>query len=316
MPSLPPPGILLPPRVSPASLLLGLLGRGIQRSRTPFLHEEEGRAQGLALCYRLLDLDRWPGPVPALGDLLDLLAWAGFGGLNVTHPFKQAVIPHLQRLSEDAARIGAVNTLRREGKIWVGENTDWSGFAAAFSEELGEAPRESVVQLGAGGAGAAVAYALLRLGVETLDVIDVMQERAAALVTRFAPLFPRARLTPLPSEALPERLAQAAGLVNTTPVGMAGHEGMPVAPELLRPPLWVADVIYFPLETALLREARARGLLTMNGAGMAIHQAAHAFAIFTGRPADPARLRAGFARFDVQEEDGNALIPPFPPAAS
>jgi shikimate dehydrogenase len=257
MTSLPHPGILLPPRALPASLLLGLLGRGIARSRTPFLHEAEGRAQGLALCYRLLDLDRWPGPPPDLASLLSRLAWAGFGGLNVTHPFKQAVIPHLAGLSADADRLGAVNTLCRREDGWFGENTDWSGFAAAFAEE-----------------------------------------RAAALAARFAPLFPAARLTPLSPAALPERLARAVGLVNTTPIGMAGHEGLPLDPALLRPPLWVADVIYFPLETPLLREARARGLRTMNGAGMAIHQAAQAFAAFTGRPADLSRLRQNFARFD------------------
>jgi shikimate dehydrogenase len=298
MTSLPHPGILLPPRALPASLLLGLLGRGIARSRTPFLHEAEGRAQGLALCYRLLDLDRWPGPPPDLASLLSRLAWAGFGGLNVTHPFKQAVIPHLAGLSADADRLGAVNTLCRREDGWFGENTDWSGFAAAFAEELPDVPRSPIVQLGAGGAGAAVAYALLRLGAAELDIVDVAEERAAALAARFAPLFPAARLTPLSPAALPERLARAVGLVNTTPIGMAGHEGLPLDPALLRPPLWVADVIYFPLETPLLREARARGLRTMNGAGMAIHQAAQAFAAFTGRPADLSRLRQNFARFD------------------
>jgi shikimate dehydrogenase len=302
MTALPSPGILLPPGHASASLLLGLIGRGIQRSRTPYLHEEEGRAQGISVCYRLLDLDRAPDGLaerPDLGALLRLLAWAGFGGLNVTHPFKQVVLPHLRGLSEDARRLGAVNTLCREGEGWRGENTDWSGFAAAFGEELRDVPRHHVVQLGAGGAGAAVAYALLKLGVERLDLIDVERARAEALVARLAPFFPATRLGAFTPDALPARLAEASGLVNTTPVGMTGHEGLPLDPALIAPPLWVADVIYFPLETALLRTARARGLRTMNGAGMAIHQAAQAFTLFTGRAADIARLRALFARFDA-----------------
>ncbi len=277
----------------PTSRLVGLVGAGIGPSRTPFMHEAEGAAQGLAYVYRRIDLEVL-GLSPA--DLPEILGWAerlGFDGLNVTHPCKQAILPHLHELAPAAAAIGAVNTVvLREGRR-IGHNTDATGFLEAFRRGLPDAPREQVVQLGAGGAGAAVAWALLEAGVRTLRLHDLDRERVAATIARLAPRFPAAELAPVGD--LAAALTRAQGLVNATPVGMAGHPGTPLPVDLLRPDLWVVDIVYFPLETELLRAARARGCRTLDGAGMAVFQAVEAFRLFTGRAADPARMARHFA---------------------
>ena len=283
-----------PPVTPSRSVLVGLIGAGIQASRSPAMHEREGAAQGLAYIYRLIDLD---GPGLAAAALPELLAWAyrfGFAGLNITHPCKQAVIPVLDALSSDARAIGAVNTVvfEADGKA-VGHNTDWYGFAESFRRELTDAPRARVAQLGAGGAGSAVAHALLTLGVGELSIADIDEARAGQLAAALCGRFGAGRAI---ASTDPARVIGAAdGLVNTTPIGMVGHPGMPLSRGLLRPELWVADVVYFPLETELLRTARAIGCRTMSGGTMAVFQAVGAFRLFTGIEPDADRMIAHFA---------------------
>ena len=270
------------------SVLAGLIGAGIQGSRTPAMHEREGDAQGLRVLYRKIGL----GP-EALPDLLQAAERLGFAGLNITHPCKQAVIPHLHALSPDAAALGAVNTVvLREGRR-VGHNTDWWGFAENVSRHLPGAPMGRVVQLGAGGAGAAVAHALLTLGAGALVLSDVDPARAeavaASLSARFGPGRARA------STDLAAEVRAADGLAHCTPTGMAGHPGLPLPAALLHPGLWVAEIVYFPLETELLRAARALGCRTLDGGGMAVFQAVEAFRLITGVTPDPERMLRHFA---------------------
>jgi shikimate dehydrogenase len=279
--------------LSRPALLTGLIGQGIAASLSPALHEAEAAAQGRRLVYQRIDLATLGLGPEALAELLLAAERLGFAGLNITHPCKQAVLPLLHDLSPEAAALGAVNTvLLRDGRR-VGHNTDWSGFAEGFRRGLPEAPLGRVLQIGVGGAGAAVAQALLVLGVGELSLFDVDAERAArqaaALSDRFGPGRARALA------ALPARL-DVDGVVNCTPIGMARHPGLPLDPALLHPGLWVAEVIYFPLETALLRAARALGCRTLDGGGMAVHQAVDAFRLFTGLEPDAARMRAHFAR--------------------
>ena len=155
----------MPERLSSLpSVLVGLVGAGIQASRTPSLHEREGARQGLRYVYKLIDLEALGLDASALPDILTAAQRFGFAGLNITHPCKQAVIPLLDDLSPDAAALGAVNTVVLKDGRRVGHNTDWWGFAESFRRELPDVRRERVVQFGAGGAGAAVAHALLTLG--------------------------------------------------------------------------------------------------------------------------------------------------------
>src|ERR1700759_4966120 len=164
------------------NLLLGLIGSGIQASRAPALHEGEAAEQGLRAMYKLIDIAELGLGVAALPELLTAAERMGFAGLNITHPCKQAVIPHLHELSPDARALGAVNTvLLREGRR-VGHNTDWFGFAENFRRGLPDVPLARAVQLGAGGAGAAVAHAALTLGIGELTIFDIDNNRMAALV--------------------------------------------------------------------------------------------------------------------------------------
>lgn len=274
------------------AVLVGLIGAGIQPSRTPPMHEREGVEQGFTYIYKKIDLEVLGLGADALPELLTAAERMGFAGVNVTYPCKQSVIPLLHELSPDAAALGAVNTvIFREGRR-IGHNTDWSGFAQSFRNELPDARRKQVVQFGAGGAGAAVAHAALTLGVERLTVIDVERGRADRLARQLCERFGGERAAS--SDDATAAVAVSDGLINATPVGMAKYPGMPVGAEALRPGLWVADIVYFPLETELLRAARARGCRTMSGAGMAVFQAAAAFRLFSGREANAERMLRHF----------------------
>jgi shikimate dehydrogenase len=274
------------------SYLLGLVGGGIAASLTPAMQEREGRASGLLLSYRILDTERL-----GLGadDLPELLAWArrlGFDGLNVTHPFKQAVVPLLDELSDDAADLGAVNTvLFRDGRM-LGRNTDWSGYGRAFRQVLPDAVEDRAVLVGAGGAGVAVGYGLLQQGAAHVAVLDADRDRADACAIRLAKRFGDARVTAVTD--LGRALDDAQGLVNATPIGMLGHPGTAVPATLVRSDLWVSDVVYFPLETELIRLARGRGCRVVPGGGMAVQQAVGAFEYFTGRVPDSERMLRHF----------------------
>lgn len=279
--------------LAPSSgILAGLIGAGIQASRTPALHEREGAAQGLNYLYRLIDLDQLKLDSSALEELLTAAEYMGFTGLNITFPCKQAILPLLNELSPQAQGIGAVNTVVLKDGKRIGHNTDCLGFAEGFRRGLADAARRQVVQMGAGGAGAAVAHALLEEGVEQLTVFDVELARAQALVDNLNQHFPgsRARV----GHDLRSAMASADGLVNTTPMGMAKLPGMPVPKALLRADLWVAEIVYFPLETELLREARALGCRTLDGSNMAVFQAVKAFELFSGLKPDAVRMLAHF----------------------
>ena len=273
-------------------VLAGLIGAGIQASRTPTLHEHEGDAQGLRYLYRLIDLDQLKLDSNALPDLLMAAERMNFTGLNITFPCKQIIIPLLDELSPEARGIGAVNTVVFKDGKRIGHNTDCLGFAEGFRRGLNGVARERVVQMGAGGAGAAVAHALLSEGVQQLSIFDVEISRAQSLADNLNEHFGAGRARA--GADLPSTLAQADGLVNTTPMGMAKLPGMPVPAEWLRAALWVAEIVYFPLETELLRNARALGCRTLDGGTMAVFQAVKAFELFSGVMPDAQRMLEHF----------------------
>jgi len=269
------------------SYLIGLVGTGIGPSLSPALHEREADELGLRYLYRRLDLDVLRMPI---GDVLAVARTAGFDGLNVTHPVKQRVLPYLDELAPDAAALGAVNTVVFRGGLATGHNTDATGFARNLTQGLPDADMDTVVLLGAGGAGAAVAHALLSLGTGRLIVHDVDVARAGTLVTALRRRFGDDRAL---SGSL-EDLRTADGLVHATPTGMAAYPGSPVPAEALRPGMWVADIVYRPLETALLKQARERGCRTLHGGGMVVFQAADSFRLFTGAEPDADRMLRHF----------------------
>lgn len=280
------------PSATRPALLVGLIGAGIQASRTPALHEREGDAQGLRYLYKLIDLDMLALGPAALPELITAAERMGFAGLNITHPCKQPVVPLLSELSDDAREIGAVNTVVLGNGKRVGHNTDWWGFAESFRRGLPGAKLGRVVQLGAGGAGAAAAYAAMILGAQRLTLIDLEAARASQLAERLCARFGAGRV--LAGSDVAPALSDADGLIHATPTGMIKYPGLPLPAKLLRPDLWVAEIVYFPMETELLREARRIGCRTLDGGGMAVFQAVEAFRLFTGIVPDAQRMLRHF----------------------
>jgi shikimate dehydrogenase len=280
--------------VTKAPILCGLIGAGIQRSRSPALHQAEARAQGLDLVYKLIDLDVLHVGNEALPRLLKDAVREGFSGLNITFPCKQAVMPLLHGLSDEARAIGAVNTVVIAGGKLTGHNTDAAGWAWGFKRALPGADLSRAVLLGAGGAGAAVGHAVLGLGAAELSIFDIEPSRAAALADNLRANFSGRKVAP--GKDLPAAMHSASGLIHCTPVGMAGHPGMPLDEKLLRSTLWVSEIVYVPLQTELLKAAHRAGCAIADGGHMNVGQAIRGFRLFTGREADPARMDAHFRK--------------------
>ncbi len=268
-----------------------LIGEKTSGSLTPKLHEQEAKAQGFAYSYSRIDPSETH---PELQSISDCLEWAetnGFAGVNVTYPFKNDAVAYVDELSPTAKKLASVNTVVfRDGRR-IGHNTDHGGFSKALDEALQNQRKTTCVLFGAGGAASAVGLALLDAGVQNLAVIDPQQDRAQELSDRLSALRPGCTIAPsrLCSDDI---LVKANGVVNATPLGMGLDQRKALDPAQLTLGTWVADIVYFPLETPLLQAAKACGLPVMSGRGMALHQAAEAFQLITGHQADLARMSA------------------------
>lgn len=284
------------PAIDRPRFLTGLIGAPIKHSASPAMHEQAADALGARCLYQLIEVagaDR-----PALRALLDGVRRLGFSGVNVTFPYKEAVVELLDELSPEAAAMGAVNTVVVRGDRLVGYNTDTSGFERAAAELIASSGRGPVAVIGAGGVGKAIAFALARLDVSELRIFDTDRAKAealAALLHGYRGIIVAGSVT--------EALKGASGLVNGTPVGMLPNLGTPVPDVLLHEGLWVADAVYSPLWTPLLKAARARGARIMTGRDLAIYQAADAFKLFTGLT--PSTMEMGRA-FDAVMERRSA----------
>jgi shikimate dehydrogenase len=275
-------------------MLLGLLGANIQGSMSPALFADAFAAAGIDGYYHLLDVDHLPGR--RLPQLLKAIRTAGFAGANVTYPFKQEIIPLLDAVDPSAAQVGAVNTvaIAPDGRT-IGYNFDRCGWRNSFEERFGKSSAEgaTVVQIGAGGAGRAVVFALMDLGVASVAIHDLDKAGAAALVADVVSHYGASRCRVANDVA--RDIAAADAVVNATQVGMLGFPGNPVPVAPLKATHWAADVIYTPLQTEFLKAAAAKGARVLNGAGMCVHQAVEAFRLFTGVEPDLARLHRTFA---------------------
>ncbi len=288
------------------SYLVGLIGDGITASLTPPMHEREGREHGLLYLYRPVDTAAlgFDGAAAheAAARLLAAGRELGFNAFNITHPFKQTIMAHLDDVDEDARNLGAVNTVVfRDGRS-VGYNTDHSGYMTGLRTAIGTPDLDHVVQLGAGGAGSAIAYALLRAGARQLTLIDLDLDRATDRAAALQAQFPDQAVTPRAHAELQEALSTASGLAHCTPVGMHSHPGMPVQAAWLRPEMWVSEVVYLPVETELVRAAREAGCRVVDGGRMAVGQALDAFGLMTGRQADPERVRGHFLELVARQQ--------------
>ncbi|WP_422048135.1 shikimate dehydrogenase [Shimia sp.] len=271
-----------------------LIGEKTSGSLTPKLHEQEGKAQGFAYSYSRIDP---PETHPDLQSVSECLEWVeahGLAGVNVTYPFKNDAVAYVDELSPIARKLASVNTVVfRDGRR-IGHNTDYGGFSKALEEVLQNQCKTTCVLFGAGGAASAVGLALLDAGVQNLTVIDPQQDRAQELSESLSALRPGCTIAQSRLCSY-DTLVKANGVVNTTPLGMGLDQRKSFDPAKLTLGTWVADIVYFPLETPLLQTARTCGLTVMSGRGMALHQAAEDFQLITGRQANVARMSAHFS---------------------
>lgn len=270
--------------------LAGVIGWPVRQSVSPILHAHWLKQHGIKGAYVALPIE------PAnFGRCVAVLPLMGFAGASVTVPHKEAAFALASSLDDDARATGAVNTLVFKGDKITGMNTDVRGFAASLSETLGPeaARRGPAVVLGAGGAARAVVLALQRAGSPEIRIINRTRARSEALVRVLSGGAVRA----MEWGEWSVGLAGVGLLVNTTSLGMTGKPAMEIGLEALPPTAAVADIVYNPLDTDLLRAAKARGHCTMDGLGMLMHQAVPAFAAWFGiTPSVTPALRAELER--------------------
>jgi shikimate dehydrogenase len=254
---------------------MGLLGAPIRHSASPAMHEAAAAALGWQGHYQLIEI---AGAESALlCKVLEGVRLLGFAGINVTFPYKEAVAPLLDGLSDTARMIGAVNTvIVNDGRL-IGHNTDVTGFGRTIKDIVAERSGRVAV-IGAGGVGKAAAVAMATLGVKELRIFDIDMRKAEALAEIVAPL-----TDGIVAGTVAEALSGASGVFNGTPIGMLPSTQSPVDPALLHAGLWVSDAVYHPLRTPLLVAAERAGAATVDGRALAIHQAADAFTLFTGQ---------------------------------
>jgi shikimate dehydrogenase len=273
---------------------VGLVGENLKLSLSPALHEREGGALGFDYRYRVFDTTQDDVP-RSLGIVLELMAQEGFAGSNITHPFKRDVLPILDKVDETAEIIGAVNTVVFNGSGSTGYNTDWVGFLHSLLRNIPRNASSSVVQLGAGGAGAAVAYALAQFGVKDLTLMDIDTNRAKGLADRLESHISGTTIHVKNLDSLEAAVSTSDGVVNATQIGMDRHPGLPLPANLITQDRWFHDVVYMPLATSLVLRATQVGAKVAGGGDMLVFQAARAINLFTGASPDTERMRQHFA---------------------
>jgi shikimate dehydrogenase len=245
-----------------------VIGDPVRHSRSPAIHNAAFAATGLDWVFVAL-----PTPRGRAADAVSAMATFGFGGMSVTMPHKEEVVGLLERLSPLASRLDAVNCVVWQDGGLVGHNTDASGFAAAVAHAGTPLTGLQVVVLGAGGAARAVVVGALDAGAAGVTIVNRTPGRSEAA----------AALDPDRCRVGDQRdVATADVVVNATPVGMTDTPGCPIDPASISPNQVVVDLVYDPVDTELLRAARAVGAVAIDGLGMLVHQAAEAFRLWTG----------------------------------
>lgn len=261
----------------PETRLAAVIGKPVRHSLSPAMMNAAFAAAGLDWAYVAFEVGE--GDAPAAVEAMRVL---GLAGLNVTMPAKQAVAGAVEELSTDAALLGAVNCVRREGDRLIGENTDGPGLCRSLEMDEGIAlAGRTVCLIGAGGAARSVALAFVRAGVDRLVVLNRTASAAEELVALVPEVGEVGDVVPMGTDLL----------VNATPVGMGEQAGSPVPEDALAPAMTVVDLVYHPTVTPLLRLAAARGCRTVGGLGMLVHQAALSFEHWTGTEPDTLRMR-------------------------
>lgn len=274
---------------------LGLIGDSIARSQSPRLHRLAGRLCGLEVTYeRLVPADLGVPFDTVFARCID----AGYRGINVTYPYKEQVVARLDVRDEGAARLGACNTVLFEAPRPLGFNTDRSGFIAAWRARFGAGTPGSVAMAGAGGVGKAIGFALDTLGAQSLVLFDPDRAKAQALADAIQRAGGSMRIAI--ADTMEAACETADGLVNCTPLGMAGKPGTAFPARLMGTARWAFDAVYTPVDTEFLDDARAARLEILSGYELFFHQGIDAFRLFTGRDVEEPALRKALAEPETE----------------
>jgi quinate/shikimate dehydrogenase (NAD+) len=286
-----------------SGIRLGLIGDNIAASRAPELHCIAGRLCGLTLTYDLL-VPRHLGL--GFDSLFDRVRDEGYRGLNITYPYKEHVVRRLQIDDASIRSIAACNTVVFEDSRSAGLNTDYTGFIAAFRNRFGPVLPGNVAMAGCGGVGKAIAFALARLGAKALRLYDIDRQKSETLARALAAIHPT--LVVEIGTSVEEACDSADGLVNCTPLGMAGYGGSAFPPATFYGRSWVFDAVYTPIDTPFLNSARSANLSIMNGYELFFYQGLDAFRIFSGREIDPVALRDALAESSTRSSPTVATV--------
>jgi shikimate dehydrogenase len=273
---------------------IGLIGEGIANSISPFLHEEEARENQIDYSYRLIDTQAPFFAKMPINKLIEYAIDKQFVGLNITYPFKQQVVPYLDSSDKQVAELNSANTiLIQDGKL-SGYNTDYFGYAEFLKQQFTAEKLDTILLVGAGGAGRSVALALIDHGVRELVLNDISHPAAEELAELISVLRPRQKISVHTKQNIPKM--DVTGVINATPMGMSKFPGLCVDPTDFPASCWMNDIVYFPLKTLFLKKAEESGHHIFDGSTMAVFQAAHSFYHFTGLAADKSRMMNNFEK--------------------
>lgn len=277
------------------TMIFGIIGFPVKHTLSPHFHNAAFASLGMRAVY--VPFEVAPRGLEAAVRGLKAL---GVSGVNVTIPHKQAVVHLLDELSPEAKGIGAANTVvfSKNGKA-KGYNTDGEGFIRSLKTELKIDPRgRSVLLFGCGGAARAIAFVLARGRARSIAFVDQAERRAKDLAAKTKRTFPRCAVKHIPflKSRIDEEVLDSDLLVNASPVGMRVGDPCIVNPKALHKDLAVYDIVYSPLTTPLLKEARRRGLKAANGLGMLLYQGVLSFELFTGKKAPVEVMRGALKR--------------------
>ena len=269
---------------------LGLIGDNIAASRAPDLHHAAARICGIDVAYERLV----PRDLGLTFDaVIDQAKVRGFRGLNITHPYKERILPFVTIEDTLLRAIGACNTVLFDERT-IGLNTDYTGFVAAFRGCFSDMSPGVVAMAGSGGAGKAIGFALAGLGVSSLRLFDLDERKSHALAEALQRH--RQGMTVHVTHTIQQACQDADGLINCTPLGMVGYGGNAFEGIAFAGRKWVCDAVYTPLETTFLKQNKAAGVAILSGYDLFLYQGIHAFKWFTGLHVDATALRQALGR--------------------
>ncbi|HET7911743.1 MAG TPA: shikimate dehydrogenase [Pseudolabrys sp.] len=267
------------------TIRLGLVGDNIAASRAPDLHRAAARICGIDLTYeRLVPRDLGL----AFDAVIERAKEQGLRGLNITHPYKERILPFVTIEDSTVRAIGACNTVLF-GTQTIGLNTDYTGYIAAFKERFGDTLPGMVAMAGNGGAGKAIGFALAQLGAQSLSLFDIDERKSLALADALGNQ--QCRMDVRVARSIQDASKNADGLINCTPRGMTGYGGNAFEGIRLNGRRWICEAVYTPIETPFLKEGRTAGVDVLSGYELFLYQGIHAFQLFTGRQVDSSTLR-------------------------